>query len=62
MRVGEKAGDHERFRGSGESTVGIIASHESTRRLLSTVWIIPAEQPIEMLDPGRLAGGASLHA
>ncbi|WP_437838220.1 hypothetical protein [Sorangium sp. So ce1153] len=62
MRVGEKVVDHERFRGPGEGTVDILAVHESTGGLLSTVWIFPAEQPIEVLDRGRLAGGASLHA
>lgn len=62
MRVGEKDFDHERFRGQGETTVGIIAVHESTRGLLSTVSISPAEQPVELLDPRPLAGGASLHA
>ncbi|WP_437930052.1 hypothetical protein WMF37_12750 [Sorangium sp. So ce291] len=62
LRVGEKLGDHERFRGPGESTVDTLAVHESARGLSSTVSIFPAEQPIELLDPGRLAGGAGLHA
>ncbi|WP_437625503.1 hypothetical protein [Sorangium sp. So ce1151] len=58
----KKIDDHERFRGPGESAVALLAVQESTRGLLSTVSISPAERPIELLDPGRLAGGASLHA